>query len=109
MKVMPSFARRDHFCFHGAVEHAVVVLHVHELRHTRAPDRGGVLEHLGREVRAADLPHLARGDELGERLEGVADRSVRARHVQEIEVDVSVPRRRRLLSMACPIHRDFRR
>ena len=72
-----------------AVEQAVVVLHVHELRHAQVLGRGGrLLEHLRGEVRAADLPHLARGDELAERLEGVADRGLRVGQVQEVEVDV---------------------
>ena len=83
------FARGDHFLFGRPVEQAVAVLHVHERRHAELLRRGRrFVEHLGREVRAADLAHLPRGDELGERFECVTDRRLRVGHVQQVEIDV---------------------
>ena len=63
-----------------ALQEAVLVLHVDERAHAAVGRRRDRLVDLCRaEVRAADLPHLARRDELVERFERVADRRRRDR------------------------------
>ena len=68
--------RRARRSFRAAAQQAVLVLHAHEPRDARARAlmRVGLVDHLGREVAAPDLAHLARAHQLVERAERLLDR-----------------------------------
>src|SRR5690348_194201 len=71
-----------------AMHETVLILHADELGVAGTPRLVGVAQLLDREIRAADLPHFARTNELVERAECVGDRSIRIGRVELKKIDV---------------------
>src|SRR5207244_3273091 len=73
-------------------EQASLVLHTATPRPpVIGADRGRFLDHLDGEIAAADLPHLARGHELVERIERLVERRGLVREMQLVEIDAVGP------------------
>ena len=85
-------ARRHHLVLDGPVEQRVAVLRRHEPLQPRRPRRPvGVGDLPGGEVRGADVAHLARAYQVGERRQRLLDRRHVVGHVQLVQVDVVGP------------------
>src|SRR5215216_4148708 len=87
MKASPALAFGKNVLLWGAVQKAVLVLHAREPRCATARRLLRLAQLVGREIRAADLAHLAGPNQLVEGAERLTDRHVRVGGVQLVEVD----------------------